>query len=182
MNNYQEDKLNIYYSVKSTCDKFQQTWGSNTVFSASYQAFVANIPLIELNCDTQIIENKGVTTDKKTKRATMTDKALFIGNRLQSYARVAGNSTLLESIDYRSSEMNRARDIYVIGICDAIVAKANFVVSGLSAYGVTAAMITDLQNAILTYSASLSNPRVNKVQTKMQRRTWSYCSNKMMIY
>ena len=68
MTGWQEDFLNMIYSVKTVVDKFLSTWTSNTVFSASYTLFTGKIPLIEQNRDAQMANSKGVTTDKNVKR------------------------------------------------------------------------------------------------------------------
>lgn len=115
---------------------------------------VAKIPLIEQNRDAQLLETTGITTDKTTKRTSMTDKALFIINRMQSYANVVTNPELLESIKYSASDLKKKRDSDVIGICNIVIAKANANATALATYGVTAkAMITELQAAITAYTA-----------------------------
>ncbi|MFA6922680.1 MAG: carboxypeptidase regulatory-like domain-containing protein [Bacteroidales bacterium] len=166
MKKFQENKLNMYYVVRSTDERFQSSWTGNAPFAASHNAFVAIIPLIEQNRDAQIVENTGVTIDKTLKRDTMTDKALFIANRVKSYATVTGNNELLGNVKYTASDMKKARDTDVVGICDTIWAKANANVAALSTYGVTAAMLTDLQAAITAYVAVIPKPRATRTQTK----------------
>ena len=166
MTSIQEDKLSMYYVVKSTCEKYQTTWTANAVFAATYNLWVAKIPLIEQNRDAQTIETTGVTTDKNGKRVVMTEKALFMANRLQSYANVVGNSEILESVQYSASDLKKARDTDVVGICNAILTRANANATALATYGVTAALITEFQTAITAYSATLSKPTAAKAQTK----------------
>ena len=166
MNSIQEDKFSMYYVVKNTCEKYQTTWTANAVFAATYNLWVAKIPLIEQNRDAQLLETTGITTDKTTKRTSMTDKALFIINRMQSYANVVTNPELLENIKYSASDLKKKRDSDVIGICNIVTAKANANVTALATYGVTAAMITELQAAITAYMAVLAKPKVAKSQTK----------------
>jgi hypothetical protein len=166
MNTTQEDKLSMYYVVKSTGEKYQATWVTNAVFAATYNLWTAKLPLIEQNRDAQTLETTGITTDKITKRNAMTEKALFIANRLQSYANVTGNTDLLESVQYSASDMKKARDTDVVGICDVILSRANANAAAIVSYGVTAALITDLQTAITTYSATLAKPKAAKSQTK----------------
>jgi hypothetical protein len=166
MTSIQEDKLSMYYVVKSTCEKYQTTWTANAVFAASYNLWVAKIPLIEQNRDAQTLETTGVTTDKKGKRLAMTEKALFLANRLQSYANVVGNAEILESVQYSASDLKKARDTDVVGLCNAILTRANANVTALGTYGVTAALITEFQAAITAYSATLSKPTAAKAQTK----------------
>jgi hypothetical protein len=166
MNNTQEDKLKMYYVVKNTCEKYQATWVTNAVFATTYNLWVAKIPLIEQNRDFQTSATTGVTTDTTAKRLTMIDKALFMANRLQSLANVTNNAELLESVQYTATDLKKGRGIDVIGICNAILAKANANAPSLVNYGVTAAMITDLQAAITAYSTSLAKPKAAISQTK----------------
>ena len=166
MNINQEDKFSMYYVVKNTCEKYQTTWTTNAVFAATYNLWVAKIPLIEQNRDAQTLETTGITTDKTAKRNSMTEKTLFMINRLQSYANVVNNPELLESIKYSASDLKKSRDTDVIGICNTVVAKANANAAAIVTYGVTAAMITELQAAITAYSATLAKPKAAKSQTK----------------
>ncbi len=166
MNINQEDKFSMYYVVKNTCEKYQATWTANAVFAATYNLWVAKIPLIEQNRDAQTLETTGITTDKTAKRNSMTEKTLFMINRLQSYANVVNNPELLESIKYSASDLKKSRDTDVIGICNTVLAKANANAAAIVTYGVTAAMITELQAAITAYSATLAKPKAAKSQTK----------------
>ena len=166
MNINQEDKFSMYYVVKNTCEKYQTTWTTNAVFAATYNLWVAKIPLIEQNRDAQTLETTGITTDKTAKRNSMTEKTLFMINRLQSYANVVNNPELLESIKYSASDLKKSRDTDVVGICNTVLAKANANAAAIATYGVTAAMITELQAAITAYSATLAKPKAAKSQTK----------------
>ncbi len=166
MNKAQEDKFSMYYVVKNTCEKYQETWMSNAVFAATYKLWVEKIPLIEQNRDAQLLETTGITTDKTAKRVSMTDKTLYMINRLQSYANVVNNPELLESIKYSASDLKKKRDSDVIGICNIVVAKANANADAIVAYGVTMAMVAELQEAITAYVAMIAKPKSAKSQTK----------------
>jgi len=166
MNTSQEDKFSMYYAVQNVCETYQDAWISNAVFAASYNLWSEKIPLIETNRDAQTLQTTGITTDKAEKRAAMTDKALFIENRLQSYANVTNNPKLLETVKYSASDLKKARDTDVVGICNTILAKAKANAAAIATYGVTAEMIVDLQAAITAYSETLARPKVAKSQTK----------------
>lgn len=166
MNSNQEDKFSMYYVVKNTCEKYQATWVTNAVFAATYNLWAGKLPLIEQNRDAQTLETTGTTTDKNVKRFGMIDKTIFIAKRIQSYCNVVNNPELLESVQYSASDMKKARDTDVIGIADTILAKANANAAAIVTYGVTAAMITELQTAITAYAATLAKPKVVKSQSK----------------
>lgn len=166
MNTSQENKLSKYYVIDSICQKHKATWVANAVFAASYHLWSALIPLIEQNRDAQTPETTGIATDKKTKRAVMVEKALFIQNRSQSYANATGDSVLLESVSYTPTDLKKARDTEVVGICNTILAKAIEHAADVEPYGITAALTTELQHAIAAYSATLPKPKAAKSQTK----------------
>jgi len=166
MTSPQENKLTMYYAVKIVNERFQSTWITNTVYAATYNLWVSKLVLIEQNRDAQTLETTGVTTDKNNKRSLMVDKADFIQNRLQSYADVVNNVELLESISYSPTKMKLARDTDIVGICNTILSRANANATAIVAYGVTAAMITELQTAITAYSVALAKPTMAKSQTK----------------
>lgn len=162
----QENKLTMYYAVKSINERFQATWITNAVYAATYNLWAAKLVLIEQNRDAQTLETTGVTTDKNNKRALMVDKADFIQNCLQSYADVVNNVELLESVNYSPTKMRMARNTDIVGICNTILSRANANAAAIVAYGVTAAMITELQTAITAYSTALAKPITAKSQTK----------------
>jgi hypothetical protein len=162
----QEDFLNMLYTETAVCTKFQTTWSTNTVFSQSQTLLAGKLPLIEANRDAQMTTSKGITAEKNAKRALAVDKALFLVNRMQSYATVTGNNDLLESIRFNSSKLNKCRDTEVVGYCDNIAAKATANVANLANYGVTAVLITDFQTAVAAYAAYIAKPRTVTTVTK----------------
>ena len=166
MNTNQEDKLSMYYVVRQVCETHQSAWVENAVFAASCELWAEKIPLIEINRDAQTLATTGITADKTAKRAVMTEKALFIANRLQSYATVENNPVLLESVKYSASDLKKARDTEVVGICNTIYNKANENAAALVSYGVPGEMISELEEVIAIYSATQANPKAAISQTK----------------
>ena len=166
MTGLQEDNLNMLYTVKTVIDKYNSTWTANTVFASAYGVVTVALPLIEQNRDAQMTTSKGITTDKNVKRTALTDKALFMINRIQSYATVTGNNDLFESVRFTQSTFDKSRDTDIVGIVDMVIAKANANIAALATYGVTAALVTDLQTALTAYSGYIAKPRTVKAQTK----------------
>jgi len=166
MTSIQEDTLTMCYAVKSANERFQTTWAANAVYAATYNLLASKLVLIEQNRDAQTIENSGVTADKQIKKELMLDKTLFIQNRLLSYANVTNNVELAASVSYSKTKMKSARDTDIIGICNVILSRANANATAIATYGVTAAMITELQAAITTYSGVMAKPITAKSQTK----------------
>lgn len=162
----QEDYFSMMYSVKNICEKYQPTWTSIAAFAASYNLLATKFPLIEQNRDAQMLEITGVTTDKNNKRQVMVEKSAFMQNRLQSMANVTNNPELLNSVKYTPTKMKMARNTEIVGICNTILSRANANAAALVNYGVTAALITELQAAIANYSTTLSKPKTAITQSK----------------
>ncbi|HEX3006409.1 MAG TPA: carboxypeptidase-like regulatory domain-containing protein [Bacteroidales bacterium] len=165
MNSIQDDKLNMFLTVIGTCTKNQAIWSTNAIFTASYNAFDAKVILIGQYRDAQLHGTSGLTADKAVKRASMSGKGLFISNRMQSYAHVTKNVELLANVEYTATDLKRAKDTEIAGICTSILNYAKANAAALVAYGVTEVMITELETSITTYSNAISQPQVSKTKT-----------------
>lgn len=166
MQNLQEDKYTMYLKVIGTCDKYESVWLNNKAFKTTYYLFKPKVSAISTNKDIQVKNITGITGDKQSKRIIMSNKALFIANRIESYARVIDNEELLKLVHYSSSDMRNARDTDIVSICDSILARANEYKSSLVDYDLTDATITDLQTAITTYNSIVIKPQITKAELK----------------
>lgn len=166
MNTRQEERLSMFYVVKSTCEKYRAIWESNTVFLASHSAWSAKIPLIEQNRDVQLAINTGIYANKLVIRSNMTEKAWFIANRLQSYASVSGNLELLKSVEYSATDMKKARDSDVVGICNAILSIAIRYSSEIAVYGANDVVISGFHSSVSDFSDIVTKPALAKLQNK----------------
>jgi len=166
MNGLQDDFLKMVYTVRAVIDKFNSVWAANIVFVATYNLFTSKTESIEQNRNAQMANSRGVTTDKKVKRDDLAQKALFIVNRIRSYATVIANNELLESVRFTQSSFDKCRDMDLIGIVELIITKANENMTALDTYGVTPALITGLQEALTAYTGYIAKPRTVTSQTK----------------
>lgn len=166
MNNNQEDRFSMCYGVKNTLEKYRDVWITNAVFAATYNLWSDIIPKIEANRDTQLLEIAGITKDKLTKRAVLIEKTLFIENRIQSYANVINSEELKDSVQYSASDLKKSRDTTLIGICNGVLAKATANAAAISGYGVSEAMISELQVAITAYLNTIAKPKAAQSQAK----------------
>ena len=166
MNQKQEDHLSMYYVVKNICESNIGAWSGSVIFANSYYIWDAKIPGIEENRLKQNTIFAGYTVDKANKREAMTSKALFIANRLQSYANVSNNPILLNSVKYSTRDLKRARDTDAVGMCQITLNMASDNATNLVTYDVTQEMIIDLQMAIADFTPSLSMPAVTIAMIK----------------
>jgi len=153
-------------SVISITEDFQPIWSADQAFTASFNLFKSKIPEISQLHDTQKSVITGVATDKMVKRMAMIDKALFIANRVRSYATVTRNLELLECVKFTRSYLIRAKDADVLSICDNIYAKASLNITNLGVYCVNPSQVAALQASIADFNDTLSKPRVSKIDAK----------------
>lgn len=158
--------MSMYYEVRSVCEKFRQTWITNVVFAAVYNEWTAFIPLIEKNRDAQLATTKGPTSEKTDLWEVLIDKALFVINRIQSYANTSHNLELSESVKFTATDLRHARDSKLVGMCNMVVAKARIHQVALADYGVSEAVLDDLASAIDDYSKAMIKPETVRSEIK----------------
>jgi hypothetical protein len=166
MTNLQIDLLNMFYETKNTCEHYQTVWSPDVVFTASYNAFIDKLPLIQQNRDAQLTPTKWATLDKEQKKKNAEGKTLFAIKRIQSFANATNNNELFSSVNFNPSALKRARDSNLIGICNIILSKAIAYEKELTTYGITAEVIGDLKATIAAFSDSLTIPGAAKSGTK----------------
>ena len=157
MNDYQENKLSHFFTLRQLCDNNHEVWKNYLPFVRSYNAFVELIPLIEQNRDLQMIDISGVTEDKAAMRTNLVERAWFISQRLQSFASVTGNDSLLRSIKVSISTLNRSSDTSLIGRAIIIHQKASENISSLEPYGVTQQHVDELEATTGHFTTTLSS-------------------------
>lgn len=83
-----------------------------------------------------------------------------------AYASQTNNNELLDAVNFSQSELLATRDDLLGDRCQNIHTKANDNIAALAAYGITALMLTDMQNAITAYLAKVPAPSTAKLTKK----------------
>lgn len=166
MNSIQDEKLQMYYVVATVCENNKPAWITNAVFSASYNSWIVKTPVIEQYRDAQLSIISGIIANKLFMRNKMTEKASFVANRIQSYANVTNNLELYQSVQYTTTEIKRAKDNNIVGICNKIMTVADNHADEIADFGVTTEIFTEFQTAINDFQAILSKPATARLETK----------------
>lgn len=91
---------------------------------------------------------------------------VFIGmdtcSRVVALAINNNNAALQALVDYKESDFKRSTDVKLLSICQVIRDNANANLTALAPYGVTAAVVTNLQTAINNFSSVIPKVRVDK--------------------
>ena len=166
MNTRQNDKYKMFNSIKSLCEENRLIWSFDSPFTLSYNSYISKLEELENNFRIQNASTTNITIDKLSKREEMMQKALFISQRLQSYAVVNGNNELLNSVNITHTNLKRAKDIDVISICDTILSKGVAYQSNLRTYSVDMELISGLKSSIAAFESCISRPKSSILNTK----------------
>ena len=159
MNDRQENKLSMYLAVQKVCNQNNSVWSGLGAFVTAFGDYEGIIQKIR---DARLIQEGqtvGISENKQKDEDEMIDKTIEIGSAVFAYASDISNNELREKIDYSPSSLRRARDTILKDRCQLVHDEANNVIANLSDYGIAAADLTDLQNAIDNYVDIIAKPR-----------------------
>lgn len=140
---------------------------STIPFSALFMSTLQNIiSQILLYGEQQIFDKKGIAVYKERVRATLISSAIDIARKTAAYASIVGNDTLFNEMDLTETQLKRDDGNNLLEHCKGIYDRSNANAAALVPYGVTAAMITGLQNNIDSFFNTKANPRLGIVEKK----------------
>jgi len=166
MNNLEENAIKAFNAIRKLCDDNKGVWENYAPFVASYAIYLTNMGEIDVNREIQLRKITGVASDKNLKKSTLSEKALFIANRIRSFATVEKDSVLLETISYTPSDFAHSRDDNMISICNIILQKATENSTKLVAYGITQEVMDDFTGLTHNFSEVVALPRIAKAKHK----------------
>jgi hypothetical protein len=166
MNTKQLNKLTMYLAVEGICDGTPTAWQSLQAFADAYTDLKLHVTNIQTFSQSQAQDTSGVAQDKQAARQAMCAAALPIANAVHAYAVKTKNNTLANAVDFSMSDLMGGRDVQSRDNCQNIYTTANTNIANLAAYGVTAAKLTALTNAIAAYNLLISKPRDTRAAGK----------------
>lgn len=159
MTDRQENKRSMYLAVQRVCNRHNNIWSGLGAFVTAFGDFEGIIQQIG---DARLIQEGqtvGIAENKQKEEDEMIDKTIEVGSAVFAYASDIGDNELREKIDYSPSSLRRSRDTVLKDRCQLVHDEANNVIANLSDYGIVAADLTDLQNAIDNYVDIIAKPR-----------------------
>jgi len=166
MNTKQLNKLTMYLAVEGICDGTPSAWQSLQAFADAYTDLKTHVTNIQTFAQSQTQDTSGIAQDKQAARQAMCALALPIANAVHAYAVKTKNNTLAASVDFSMSDLMGGRDMTSRDNCQNIYTIANTNLANLANYGVTAAKLTVLTNAIAAYNLLISKPRDTRAAGK----------------
>lgn len=166
MNTKQLNKLTMYLAVEGICDGAPTAWQTLQAFADAYTDLKTRVTNIQTYSQSQTQDTSGIAQDKQAARQAMCALALPIANAVHAMAVKTKNNTLAASVDFSMSDLVGGRDVTSRDNCQNIYNTANTNLANLANYGVTAAKLTALTNAIAAYSLLISKPRDTRAAGK----------------
>jgi hypothetical protein len=158
--------IKMAYAVIAICDKYAAVWNGDIPFTKVYNLLKDKLIIIESFREVQVTETKGVTTEKREKREMLEEKVYYAANRVRSYALANGMSDLAKMVDYKRSELTKARDLDLIAISDTVHSKADENLAGLVQYSFTDVMLNELKDAKNAFNDIQPKVRVTATTSK----------------
>jgi len=171
MKAYFSNKLAMYRTVVSVLDSNAALWAVLTALGAALTKLKAHITKINTLEQQLSGGTKGITRGKRNARVAMAEAAAAVAGAIGAYAADNNKPELLAKVDYSLSEILRVRDSESSNIAQAIHDSPNGDLPALAAFGVDAAVMTDLQNKINAYTGNVSGPRAARSNNRASNVT-----------
>ena len=166
MNQFQENRLSMFYAVQGTLLENNAIWSGTPAIVTASGDLDGNIKSLEDALEVQVRDIRGHSKDKSNAEETMIAQTLDVAGKVMAFATATNNEALAEAMNIFPSELRRYRDSIVAQRCQDVHDSANTVLASLVGYGVDAAKLTALQAAITAYLAQNTAPRLAITERK----------------
>jgi len=165
MTSNQQDRLTMLMTVRDFLLQNVALTTGLPGFAANFAILQANIILIQAAAKTQNTDGSGVTDTKHQLQTTLILLASDCANKMQSFAKISNNLTLLKEIGFSESDFNKSTDTELKDNAQIVYDQAQINITALPTYAITAATQTAFLNAITIYNTVITSPRVTTVVT-----------------
>jgi len=164
MDNRQENKLSMYNVTISVLDKNNAEVSTLPALATAKGDLVSAVKhLRKVNIE-QLKSTIGKTQNKKAKKTQLANKTHVLAAAVQAYAAVIDDSDLYELVNYAESTLAAMEDEVLQQACQLVYDTANDHLANLGDYGVTSAMMTELETLITAWNLESQSPRMAIVE------------------
>ncbi len=160
MNKKQESRSNVYNAVARVLREHEAETTGAVALLAARDEFEVNLLAIKSCVERQVVDITGYAQAKALMVERMVGVALVVAKGTLAYAEVVGDRVLAGKMKVGRKALIQHPDGVVARHCKSILDAATPVAAQLVGYGVDAARLTSLQQAIDRYDEALSAPRL----------------------
>lgn len=161
------EKSNMFTNVDAVFTQYALAIDEVPALKAQVTIFKAGLMPIAQMMQLLSLDSKGNAAAKKAAEVLLAKRGARICGMMKSYAKDQQDLVLYAQVKYSASAFEKLRDLELQQAGQAIYDLANGLAAQLLDYGVKAADLTDLKNAVDNYT--LLNPKVRQV--KVDRKT-----------
>ncbi len=158
MNEYQTASLRMVKKIIRLCDKYSDILMPVVAFQAGLTALKTKIAEIEDNEELSGLNLAGITDGEKNFEDIVCQITTDIAGLLYAYTDEISNNTLKMEVNLSLAKLRNKTGTELVLVCRTIYSRAAELKTELAAYGLTAELLTDLQEAIDDYETALLNP------------------------
>jgi hypothetical protein len=159
MDRKQEARLNMFDAVTSFCTTNATSVASVAAFQTAFTSFQTVVAQIHDTAQMEAAIISGIAADKSQLRLALCEQAISLSAALYAFASAANNNQLKNQASVSPTEFKRFNDERLVPTCANVYDALNANIAGLAPYGITAAMVTNFQNAMDVYQAKIASPR-----------------------
>ena len=162
-----EDYRTMYYTVRDLVTSTPSvTIDLMPMFSDAFSAFETNLALIPDQSESQTNDRRGNRLIKDALKREMVIGAINLSARIKAFAENSEDVYLEQEMSKSFTAILTSADTVSADLCNFIISRASVRMPGLAPYGVTATMITELEDKINSFVAQIPKPRMGIIERK----------------
>jgi hypothetical protein len=159
MTDAQSNRLDMFNLVSEFYTTNQAVIDTVNARTAAFTAHNTNRATILANLSGQTSNTRGAAADKSGAREQLSIIAETVFLPVRAWASVNADQTTRAEFDYSRSSIQQIKDDTIEAFLNHRIAIVNNNLAALADYGITATLVTQLQDALTDYLAFLSAPR-----------------------
>lgn len=159
MNAQSEAKLTMFQTVEDHCEASSGIIAANVAFQTAFDNFKTKVAAIINTAQQADLALTGLAAGKKTSKQDLCNLAADVAAITYAFADATANDTLKGEVNYTLSDLSKMKDSLLAPRCQNIHDLAFANKTALVDYGITAAILTNLQTAIDSYTETIPKPR-----------------------
>lgn len=167
MNSAQDARLKSYLLIKTVCQANAAAVDSNVAFKTLLTGFLSKVDQLALLAQADDVPITGITQDKNQIKKQLCERTAALANVVFVYAATTNDNTLKAKVSFSETQLNRLRAEELAPHCQNIHDAAAENLAQLADYGITAAILTNIQTRINAYSQAFLKPSLAKNDRKI---------------
>ena len=160
MDNIQFNQLNMFRAVSKHASNSLAITNTIPAFANGITALNVKITAIQTASGEQDLSIAGVTENKNQLQEALVQITFSVISPVKAYAVSIANTTLEEQMNLSLTDLRVLNDDQLGQDAQTLLGIVTPLVPSLAIYGITPVIMTNWQNAINTYIASIGNPRI----------------------